>query len=493
MENGSSSPVLQIAQNASLIILSLLFLPTNLAILFFSYVCRLIPGSFLLRRRKTLPSHQRRTVLITGVSSAKGLGIARMFYLSGHRVLGADFQADNVPVIGTFSRALSACYLLHKPKPDSIGVSSYISNFLYLIEGEKIDLWINCSPATVAIEDSLAAEKVEHATKCKVIQFNSEITKSLRENHTFLEKSKSVGLPLPKSHQIISTETLSEILEKAGDSQYILKNASEDSLTQNDTTLLPRPTSQETAQHLSTLEISDQSPWTLQQHISGTEYCTHALVIRGQVEAFLAWPLAKDSKHYQILPADSALSEAMLKFTQDHAAGLGDSASGHLSFNFSVDESASKEGVEQSLFPIECHPEAQTAIISLSKESEAITQACLSVLSPRRGQSKKQPLLATSSTENIYFLGLDLITLLIQPLLHVLTGSLPLKSFLHDVAILLDHVISHAWKEAVYEIWDPLPFFWLYQVYWPARFFLAIRERKPWSWVDVKTAEMVAR
>jgi hypothetical protein len=234
MLNHTSPLALHIAHNVSLIILSIVFLPISLAVLFASYSLRLIPSNSQNGRRKALPSHERKTVFVTGISNYKGLGIARTFYLSGHRVIGAVFEPDNVPIVGRCSCALSACYLIQKPDRDSKGISSYISNFLYLVEGEKIDLWVNCSSAAVAIEDSLAAEKIEEATKCRVIQFNSKITKSLEEKYAFIEKTMSLEFAVPETYHITSSNALTDILEKVRDKKYLLTSISEDNPARED-------------------------------------------------------------------------------------------------------------------------------------------------------------------------------------------------------------------------------------------------------------------
>src|SRR2546429_4495707 len=85
-------------KNASLVTASIAFLPLSSSILAFSYVCNiLIPQNGLRGKIRSSPRFRPKTILVTGVGTAKGLRIARAFYETGHRVIGADFQPFGIP------------------------------------------------------------------------------------------------------------------------------------------------------------------------------------------------------------------------------------------------------------------------------------------------------------------------------------------------------------------------------------------------------------
>jgi catechol O-methyltransferase len=46
------------------------------------------------------------------------------------------------------------------------------------------------------------------------------------------------------------------------------------------------------------------------------------------------------------------------------------------------------------------------------------------------------------------------------------------------------------WKDGTFEVWDPWPAFWLYHVYWPVQFVLAVVQGKKWSRLNVSTTKM---
>jgi catechol O-methyltransferase len=56
---------------------------------------------------------------------------------------------------------------------------------------------------------------------------------------------------------------------------------------------------------------------------------------------------------------------------------------------------------------------------------------------------------------------------------------------LHDF---VDHLLF--WKDGTYEVWAPLPAWWLYHVYWPFQLALALVTGKKWSRANVSTSKM---
>ncbi|KAI9710813.1 MAG: hypothetical protein M1812_007361 [Candelaria pacifica] len=507
MLTGASSQFAHSSQNAALILLSLLFLPLDTAILLFSYVLRHLPTGLITQRSVAQPQRRRnrqpKTILVTGVGMTKGLAIARMFYAAGHNVIGADFEASGVPVCGRFSISLKKFYKLTKPTPQ-IGAAPYVRELLSMIKRERINLWVSCSGVASAVEDGLAMEIVEKKTDCKAIQFDVSTTSTLHEKSSFVEKTISLGLPAPETHTVTSRHAVHQVLHNPEVKQYIMKPVGMDDAARGDMTLLPRPTVSETYQHMSSIKINKDSPWVLQQYIKGEEYCTHALIVRGEVKAFVACPSSELLMHYQALPPDSALSRAMLEFTTEFARRCGTGMTGHMSFDFLVEERESKKGVEMLLYPIECNPRAHTAVALFNGLSNEMANAYLTALEPEmdgvafaNGHAHAQrQIVVPFQPAAYYWVGHDLVALVLYPLVQVLLGlcngntaSKPgFKETWKGVGKFLQHLLF--WKDGTYEVWDPLPWWWLYHVYWPGQFLACMIQGRKWSRVNVSTTKI---
>ncbi|EXJ60540.1 hypothetical protein A1O7_04693 [Cladophialophora yegresii CBS 114405] len=521
MLDGTSSLLAHRLRNAGLLFLSLAFLPLDTLILFISFLFRtILPNEVEHRRREARQDHgfHPRTILVTGIGMTKGLVLARLFYEAGHDVVGADFEPDGALACGRVSRALRKFYRLQTP-----GISSasspdmYIQNLLDIVTREKVDLWVSCSGVASAVEDGMAKEVVEKRTKCKAIQFDVHTTQILHEKHSFIQHTRDIGLNVPETHEITSRAEVERILrETPSGRKYIMKTIGVDDSVRADMTLLPKSSGVETSKHLARLKISAQCPWILQQYIRGKEYCTHSLVVNGEVKAFVACPSAELLMHYEALPAESPLSQAMLDFTKRYAANGGRGFTGHLSFDFMVEEGDEK-AEDITLYPIECNPRAHTAV-ALFNGTTAVVDAYLSALdgaenrngasddngngTPATTQDPTTPVIHPAHHDKYFWIGHDLVTLVILPTSSLLFPLLPsgrssssasstsVRTTLQDHAVFIRHVASPTWKDGTFQPWDPLPWWWLYHFYWPLRFWDCLVRGRKWSRVNVSTTKM---
>ena len=501
MLTGTSPYHVHLAQNAILILVSLLFLPLSSLILFLSYaISPLVRNHDALRKQnRSNAAFRPRTILVTGVGMSKGLTLARAFYLAGHNVIGADFQPYGIPPCGRFSRALRKFYAL--PKPNNIdGAALYIDALLYVVQTERVDLWVSCSGVASAVEDGQAKEVLERKTNCGCIQFDVPTTSMLHEKDTFIIETQRLGLPVPETHNVTSRAAVHKVLNESPRTKkrYILKSTGVDDEGRNNImTLLPRRTLSETYSHLSTIKIGQDKPWVLQEFVSGKEYCTHALVVDGEVKAFVACPSLELLMHYEALPKNEPLSKAMLLFTREFIRRNGGHWTGHLSFDFLVEERESEKGVERGLVPIECNPRAHTAVVLFAgREGEMVEGYLEAVKRKKRAningitngdELEKEPVSPIGRVK-FYWIGHDLVTMVISPLLYLLLRRITVSEYLGGVGTFLEHILF--WKDGTYELWDPLPAWWLYHVYWPGQFLACIIQGRKWSRINVSTLKM---
>ncbi|KAI9807377.1 MAG: hypothetical protein M1833_000121 [Piccolia ochrophora] len=491
----TASPIIR---NALLILLSLALLPLGTAILICSYVLRLLlPRNPQRDRRRSSSAFYPKTILVTGVGMTKGLTLARMFYEAGHDVIGADFEPDGVPVNGRVSRALKKFYRF-TPSNTSNGPVSYIDDLLRVVRREKVDLWVSCSGVASAAEDGQAKEVIERRTSCRAIQYDVNLTETLHSKDSFIRHTESLGLKVPETHEVTSRATVHRLLHNAQDKRYIMKSVGVDDASRGDLTLLPRPSVNETYQHVAAIDISQKNPWVLQQFILGNEYCTHALVVDGNVKVFVACPSSELLMHYEPLPPDSTLSKAMLEFTTEFVSRTGQNMTGHLSFDFLVDERmiGKGQGIAMNIYPIECNPRAHTAVVLFKGAESEMTDAYLSAVEPglqrlTNGQSHESPRIVVPRwSTGYYWAGHDLVALVLLPLWRCLTGTLALRAMVRDWSTFVEHVFL--WRDGTFEFWDPLPWWWLYHVYWPGKFLASLQHGDRWSRINVSTTKMFA-
>ena len=438
---------------------------------------------------------------------SKGLALARAFYIAGHNVIGADFEPHGVLVCGRFSRSLQKFYALPKPNARE-GSAYYINALLRIVQREQVDLWVSCSGVANAADDGQAKEVLERRSDCKCIQFDVATTQMLHEKDTFIAETLRLGLPVPETHNVTSRAAVHKVLHDSPRTKkrYIMKSVGMDDATRGDMTVLPRRTLSQTYDHLARMPIAKDKPWVLQEFVKGKEYCTHALVVRNAVKVFVACPSSELLMHYEALPSGSVLSKAMLRFTEEFVKRSGGDMTGHLSFDFLIEEKVTEKGVEMGLVPIECNPRAHTAVVLFEGMEQKMAEAYLTALEPEKEfkplaqrpninghtngaiEEKEQELVTPAKVLKYYWIGNDLVEFVYLPLQQLILRQISLAAYLQGCVDFLEHILL--WKDGTYELWDPLPAWWLYHVYWPGQFLACILQRKKWSRINVSTCKI---
>ncbi|MCJ1328459.1 hypothetical protein MMC10_005136 [Thelotrema lepadinum] len=486
------------AHSLALLIISFCLLPINSYILLCSFALQVL----LPRRKQPFPApiFRRRKVVISGVNTANGLILARAFHQAGHYVIGTDCQINWVPGIGRVSRALRKYYTLPTPK-DGLATTEYVHGLLRVVEKEEAELWISCSAFTSPIGDSLAREIIQRKTNCRCVSLDMEQTSTLSDKHQFLQYASSVGLPSPKTYSVTSRTEVHKVLSAAApsDQSFTISKVRSRQVAADDSLRLPRDTSpvlprrslSETYQAVAEISISPDKPYVLEEDVTGEEYITHSVVVRGSVETFAACLALKPSMHIRGLAPGSGLHESMLKFTQEFVSKYEQELTGSLSFKFKIRESSSEKGYSNRLIPIACNPEVEAPSILLQHESRALSQAILSILDEptSNGYLKQSKKLVTATQHlNYHWSGQDLLLLLVLPMLNFLNGRIDTSELFGAWYLFFRNAIT--WKDVTFELWDPLPWFWQYHVYWPLQMLLCIVHRRTWSILDVSTGQI---
>jgi len=166
---------------------------------------------------------------------------------------------------------------------------------------------------------------------------------------------------------------------------------------------------------------------------------------------------------------------------------------GHFSIDFLLDEDDPEPDLMKKIYPIECNPRAHTAVVLFADEGEDMSEAYLSILPDHKPKKisnnhRKDTIVMPSPSSSYYWIGHDIITLMILPFWAFFTMKTSLTNFVVSWLDFLDHLLL--WKDGTYEIWDPWPMWWLYCVYWPGMFLVAILTRSWWSRCNVSTTKM---
>lgn len=458
---------------------------------------------------------KQRTILVTGIGMTKGLTLARAFWLCGHRVVVADFDAHRCGLwtpwkgwsIYTFSYAFRPVYSLRRPRVAE-GMSEaemerqrqdYVDDICNIVLDEWVDLWVSCSGVASAVEDAMVMEALSTARRgCACIQFDVPTTSTLHEKSTFIRYTRDLGLLVPETHDVLSQSDVLRALaasKKADPARkFILKPVGMDDANRGNMTLLPLAQPWETEAYVRKLPISKDRPWILQQFIhGGREYCTHSVVVCGRVKVFTACPSSELLMHYQKLAEIDPLALQMYHFTKTFAEAASSERphfTGHLSFDFMAEDDGNGGTL---LYAIECNPRAHTAVALFAEpgaEMRMMVKAYISAIDGQHADESPNVVAPPMRVSSRYWIGHDLVTLVLLPVLKLLTLRLGIGQLVGSVMQLLDHLLH--WKDGTFELWDPWPFVALYYHYWPKAILSAWWKGERWSRVNVSTTKMFA-
>jgi hypothetical protein len=479
-------------RNILIISFSLFLLPLSASVTLVAIVFRHIRAIHSPKRYAKHDNEAPR-ILVTGLGMTKGLFIARTMYLGGCEVFGADFSEPGNLSCGRFSVALRKFFSLKNPNAE--GIATYISQVLEIIISERIQLWVSCSGVATATADARLARAIEKSTTCKTFQFNEQVVSTLDDKLKFMQKTTELGLACLQWFPLRSSKDMGRAVKFIEDSQesglgvsFVVKSANMDDATRGSLPLLNSRNLQEAKHVLTSLDYTEGRQWILQEFVdSGEEYCTHAVIVNGQVRAFTACPSASVLMHYCQLDSNSLLYGQMLKFTHDYATGLGN-ITGHLSFDFLVRYHDAEGGILATLVPIECNPRCHTAIVLFEGCEVQLSDVYLEVMKGVQSKGILEP--ACKPEMGFFWMSHDLVVLGLSALVNIIFTR---EQSNRAIAIqqVLDCILHiSVWRDPTFLWWDPLPSFVLNHLYWPCKLVLASWHGTKWKQLNVSTTKM---
>ena len=156
-----------------------------------------------------------------------------------------------------------------------------------------------------------------------------------------------MNLTAPEVHLITQKEQLYSFDFEARNKKFILKNLSYDPLQRLHRPLLPDP---DQLEYFSSLDISEDKPWVLQEFVEGVEYCTHSTVQDGKILLHCCCLSSDFQLRYKHVE-----HEKIFEWVKVFVSRL--NLSGQISFDFF-------ENADGDILPIECNPRTHSAITS---------------------------------------------------------------------------------------------------------------------------------
>ena len=464
-------------QSLLLAALAACVLPFSIGCLLFNYaILALAPRKTLRKAFRRTPGFKAKKILVTGIATPYGLRLARAFHQVGHNVVGADYQDTLLPLHTRLSISL-----LRFRRLKAAGNTEVAKELLAIVQIESASLWIDCSQTIPPTTLAAARNLIEQSTSCICFAPSDQVVASFSTPQSFIRFVYQHGLPVPDSHFVKSRDDIHTVLNQSrGKKRYALRGPDSPTPT-NPRALLPRRTLSQTYNEVAKFEIKN-SQWVLEQYLEGLKRLkTISIVAKGELQAFTACEQTPTGE-YQVLSSMS-LQTALIRYTAALTQHLGHDANCHVCIDFCIDEKATETGVEQRILPVDGRLSTSTTCLAFqgTDGSLDLVRAYLSALSTTANGSmasgrvipdavEEEVLRPSNNGKEVYSLGTEVFRLL-QCLFEFLSLQVSLSNLIGTAFDFVKHLLFD--QECMYDFHDPLPCWYLYQMYVPLRLFIS--------------------
>lgn len=385
-------------------------------------------------------NRKKRTVLISGGSTIQALHLARNFYSAGARVVVVEI--DGLFALTRFSTAVSKFYTV--PKPTSDQQQNYVRALCEIVDKEDVSYYIPVSATTSAYYDAVAKPHME-LLGCTCFCPGIKEVWALDDTLEVLKKCQKSGIPTPTFHAVTSKDDLFQLYDSGAIRQgrYVMSTAGPSGLRERAKMVLPLQRSELKVPS----DISEHRPWVVVQNVKGEHYLTCTTVKESKVIANVTCKL--DKTNNGLVPVENKEVDGWLVnfFSK---LNLLRPITGHISFRFVYSK------------------ETKTLIPLSSRVGISLPYICYTNVHPRLlwkpckhfSRQNSGPLVAENGR---YWMPETVISALKNPSMENVTRF---------IGTVLDK------REALFALWDPIPYCAYYHMQIPFQNVLGFVQRK---------------
>ncbi|KAK9721948.1 hypothetical protein QE152_g19938 [Popillia japonica] len=383
---------------------------------------------------------KKRTVLISGGSTIQALHLARNFYSAGARVVVCE--VEGLFALARFSTAVSKFYTV--PKPTSDQLQNYVRALCEIVDKEQALYYIPVSATTSAYYDSVAKPHLELLGCTSFCPGIKEVW-ALDDTLEVLKRCQKLGIPTPTYHAITSRDDVFQLYETGAirNGRFVMSTAGPSGLRERAKIILPPCRNDVRLPN----DISEQKPWVVVQDIEGDHFLTCTTIKDTKVIANVTCRMELATN--ALVPEENKLIDNWLKnfFSK---LNLLRPITGHISFRFVI----CKEN--NSILPLS------------SRVGVSLPYICYTSVHPRLlwkpckhfNRQNSGPIVAENGR---YWMPETLMSTFRNPSVEAVTRL---------IGTVLDK------REALFAIWDPLPYCAYYHMQIPFQNVLGFVQRR---------------
>ncbi|KAG5887571.1 hypothetical protein JTB14_009979 [Gonioctena quinquepunctata] len=385
-------------------------------------------------------NNKKRTVLISGGSTIQALHLARNFYAAGARVVVCEIEG--LFSLTKYSTAVSKFYTV--PKPTSDQQQKYVRALCEIVDKEQAVYYIPVAATTSAYHDSVAKPHLE-LLGCTCFCPGIKEVWVLDDTLEVLKRCQKFKIPTPIYHVVTSREDVYRLYDTGTIRRgiYVMTTAGPRGLRERSKILLPLSRNDLKIPN----DFSEQKPWVVVQNLEGEHYLTCTTVKESNVIANVTCKM--NNNNTELVPVENRdVDQWLSNFFRK--INLLRPISGHVSFRFVV-----------------CK-DSNTLIPLSSRVGVSLPYVCYTNVHPRLvwrpcrhfTRSNSGPLI---NGNGIYKMNDSVMNTVHNPSIESVTRL---------IGIVLDR------REAIFAMWDPLPYCAYYHMQLPFKNVLGFMRRQ---------------
>ncbi|TLD32486.1 glutathione synthetase atp-binding protein [Venturia nashicola] len=403
-------------------------------------------------------------------------------------------------------------------------------DMLSVIQREKPDIWVPCSSPDV-MEDGMAfrqaIETVREQSPISILRTDIDTAEMLTDESAFTEyvEQLETDIRAPAYHVVTSRDEIHTLLtsnykivkwelevdleatvatptkksgfEDLAKRRYTWppqdtitppessKNSPVQAVHVHPTTFgkinLPLSSKNATYQCVAGLSISHDRPWVMREIISGQKITTHLLVIKNEIQAFVASltnTTITGTEEAETIPVTSSLHRPLFAFAEAFTSGLPEETSSFLSIDLVISGRMTSTGTCNTIFATGCSVGTRAnavALLTISQANSANLANALTELVPSNDQNghlagskaswRVQAVVLPSTLpplRGVYSFFPALLTLAVLPFLRMCKGEASVLAFLEDLLLFCEKTLL--WKEELFDVMDPWPWWFEWNI-----------------------------
>ncbi|XP_056631844.1 uncharacterized protein LOC130441949 [Diorhabda sublineata] len=239
---------------------------------------------------------RKRTVLISGGSTIQALHLARNFYAAGARVVVCEVEGRFA--LSKYSTAVSKFYTV--PKPTSDKQQNYVRALCEIVDNEKAIYYIPVAATTPAYYDAVAKPHLE-LLGCTCFCPGIREVWVLDDTLEVLRRCEKNNIPTPIYHVVKSKDEVFDLYDTGVIRRgvFVMSTVGPRGLRERSKILLPISRNDLKIPN----DISEQKPWIVVQNIEGEHYLTCTTVKESSVIANVTCKMNKNNN--ELIPEEN--------------------------------------------------------------------------------------------------------------------------------------------------------------------------------------------